>query len=370
MDVKNTADSLALASPELQFPAGSSPTMPMTYSLETVEAAADNWDRVIRAYDTKLVFHEFAWLDYLEQCDHGQRVQLRIAAGSETIGYFCGMIIRKGPFRVFGSPLRGWWTPNMGPVADPGSFDTTAFLRAFDDYSRRNKIDFVELCCDWLDAAELQRAGFTAVPDVTHSLQLGGVEDLWSGMYKTTRNYVRRAEKSGLRVEIAQDDSAVFEYCDQLKAVFARKQQVPTHSRNRPLVMWRCLQPKGRMRILRALHGERCIATYLLVFDERVIWGLGTASWPDALELRPNELIHWRSIEMAAELGLRRYDFCGGGDYKKKYGAQEVPRIRWQKAYSVGAQVAYRVYEGAWSLRRTARQRLRSLVHKDPSEGR
>lgn len=340
-----------------------------TYRLEPLDISPEEWDSRIQAYPTTLVYHESAWLDYLEKSHHGRRVLLACKNGQETVGYFCGMTVRKGPFRILGAPFRGWWTANMGPIAHPGHFDAAAFLRALDRYCRATKVHFLELCCDWLDRDALEGAGFTAIADVTHSMPVGTAEQMWSGMYKTTRNYVRRAEKSGVRIEEAHDESVVLEFYEQLKAVFAKQHLAPSHPVEWLLNMWSCVQPKGGLIGLRALHGERCIATYLLACDERVMWGLATASWPDALDLRPNELIHWRAIEMAVQRGLKRYDFCGGGSYKKKYGAQEIPRVRWQKAYSPVAKLGYRVYAASWSAMRKTMQRLRSWRRRGHDAG-
>lgn len=358
----------------IQTPNGVPPTPAVTttdaplgraeYQLRDIRMSPEEWAGAIRNYPTALVFHDLGWLEYIERTQGGERVLASIEAAGATIGYFCGIVVRKGPFRLLGSPLRGWWTPNMGPVANPAAFDTTAFARALDGWCRAHGIDFLEMCCDWLAPAEMENAGYRSMPETTHSLELGTPDEVWAKMYKTTRNYVRRAEKNGLTVEVASDEQVIHEYYEQLKAVFGRRQLTPPHPLMQPLTMWRCLQPRGKLMVLRALHQGRCIATYLLVWDEQTMWGLGTASLPDSLDLRPNELIHWRAIETASKWGLKRYDLCGGGDYKKKYGALEVPRIRWRKAYTRAASAAYRFYEWYWTARRAASQRTRALLQK------
>ena len=329
------------------------------YQLKTLVLPAREWDKLIARFETKQVFHESGWLEFLEQSQGGRRMTLEISNGSGVVGYFCGMTIRKGPFLIFGSPLHGWGTPNLGPIVDRKGFDTAAFLQALSLYSKKNKVDLLEICCDWMESSALEAAGFRAAPDVTHTIQLTTVEDAWAGMFKTTRNYVRRAEKNGIEIEVAETEEVAHDHFEQLKAVFARKGQVPPYGMERPLLQWRCLRPTGRIMILRAIHDGRCIATYVLVYDDHGMWGLATASFPDALDLRPNELIHWRAIEMASQMKIPYYDFCGGGDYKKKYGAKEVPRIRWIRAYSRLAGAAYDAY-GRWhSVKRSASAAIR-----------
>jgi lipid II:glycine glycyltransferase (peptidoglycan interpeptide bridge formation enzyme) len=248
----------------------------------------------------------------------------------------------------------------MGPIANPANFDSAEFLKSLDWYCKENRIDFVETCCDWLDAEALEKQGFRAAPDVTHQIRLTTAEDAWSNLYKTTRNYVRRAEKNGLTVERDSSNGVIKDHFEQLKAVFGKQKIAPPYGLERPLAMRDCLS-SGQFMTLKAMHEGRCVATYLLVWDRQTMWGLATASWPDALELRPNELIHWRAIEMACQMGLQRYDLCGGGDYKKKYGAVEVPRVRWMKAYSASAGIGYKAAERGWELMRRLTKFVNSL---------
>ena len=157
-------------------------TVALDYELEPLNVSSDEWNSLIKPYSTALVYHRSHWLDYLERSHNGQRVLLTFKSGALTVGYFCAMTIRKGPFRILGAPFRGWWTANMGPVADPEEFNTAGFLAALDRYCRQHRIDFLELCCDWLDQQELVRAGFTAVDDVTHSMPLGKRHKISAGM--------------------------------------------------------------------------------------------------------------------------------------------------------------------------------------------
>ena len=331
------------------------------YSLQPEVRSDADWDSLVSPYNTATVFHSSGWLNYLKAITGGSALRLRIAAadGQATVGYFCGMVVKKGPFKILGSPMRGWHTPNMGPVANRETFDTAAFIAALDLYCRTNGIDFFETCCDWLDPSQLEKSGFRPSADITHQIQLSTADEAWSNLYKTTRNYVRRAEKNGLIVVRADEPDVIGEHFDQLKAVFAKQGIAPPYGSERPMAMWNNLSEKQIM-VLKATLGERCLASYLLVWDKQTMWGLATASWPDALDLRPNELIHWRAIETACKMGLQRYDLCGGGDYKKKYGALEVPRVRWMRAYSSLAGFGYKAAERGWELKR----KLTKALHR------
>lgn len=319
------------------------------YSLRVLPADS-GWDERIRPFSTRTVFHSSSWLAMLEETTGGQSVRLEVNDGDQPVGYFCGLIVRKGPFRLLGSPLPLSGTPAMGPISDPGRLDQPALLHSLSEYCRGEGIDLLEICCPWLDDASLRACGFRAAQDVTFAMDLAGAQQAWRSLNKTTRNCVRQAERSGVRVEPAQDEQAIHEHFRQLGEVLAKYRSRPSYPVERPLAMWRHLYPSQLM-LLQAMHEGRSIATYLLVHDHSTMWGLASASRQDSLRLRPNDLLHWKAIETACGLGLSRFDFCGGGDYKEKYGGVMVPRVRWTRFYSPLAALAYRAAESVWRLR-------------------
>ena len=342
---------------------GASTEQHSSYSLRALAASEEEWDAVIAAYPTTTVFHSSAWLAMLRETTGGTTVLLEVQDGPRLMGYFCGQVLRKGPFRLLGSPLPGWGTPTMGPIGDPESLDQRSFLRGIEAYCRQEQLDLLEISCSWLKAEILRERGFRAGEDVTFSIELTDAQNAWKNINKTTRNCLRQAQRFGVRVEPAEDNEAVHEHYDQLVEVCAKWLSRPSYGVERPLSMWRHLYPSNLV-LLRALHESRCVATYLLVYDKETMWGTASASRQDALHLRPNDLLHWKAIELACRRGLRRFDFCGGGDYKQKYGGILVPRLRWMRAFSPAASLAYRVAETTWQVRREAVLKLARWIRK------
>jgi SAM-dependent methyltransferase len=72
------------------------------------------------------------------------------------------------------------------------------------------------------------------------------------------------------------------------------------------------------------------------------------ASRAESHTLCPNDLLHWRAMCLAAELGLHRYNMSGHGRFKRKFGGVLTPVTRWHKCYSWPARVARSAY-GLWS---------------------
>ena len=327
------------------------------YSLEEISLSPDAWDAAIRGYKSKALFHESAWLAHLERTQNGQRLLVAIRDGNDDVGYFCGVVIRKGPFRVLGSPLRGWWTPVMGPIVN--ECDEQALLVALGNFCRTKGIDYIELCSHVFKDESMEAAGYLPENDITYLLRISSPDEMWRRMEKNARNPIRQAEKKGVSVEAASDISVMGEYFAQLQAVFARKSLTPPHRREMVYDLWESLYPLGKLVVLRAMHEGRYIATHIGAFDERVLYGLGWASWPEAYPLRPNDLIQWKVMTFAAEKGLLLYDMCGGGEFKAKFGAEVVPRVRWHKGLTLSARIGRDLYKAFWFGRRELLQRLR-----------
>ena len=91
--------------------------------------------------------------------------------GHRTRGYFCGGVIQKGPFRILGSPLRGWGTNLMGPVVDD-DVDPAALLAALDEVSREERVAMTELEFHGQRAEALQAAGYEAEEGRTYVVPL------------------------------------------------------------------------------------------------------------------------------------------------------------------------------------------------------
>src|SRR4051812_11474986 len=108
------------------------------YELKPLSSAdANRWDALIADCQGRELFHSTPWLGYLDAA-FGVNVRLwGIHEGSDVIGYFSAGLLRKGPFRILGSPLKSWGTNWMGPVVRPGlDFEEPKFLRAVERLAR------------------------------------------------------------------------------------------------------------------------------------------------------------------------------------------------------------------------------------------
>ena len=102
------------------------------------------WDAAIAAGELTRFFHGSGWLEFLEATGRGRVLRFGFEERGITRGYFAATLVRKGPFRILGSPLSGSLTEYLGPTG-PREFPVEDFLSALDRLCRALRIHQVEL---------------------------------------------------------------------------------------------------------------------------------------------------------------------------------------------------------------------------------
>jgi SAM-dependent methyltransferase len=311
------------------------------------------------------VFHRRAWLDYLT-ASRGVDVRLwAISNATTTLGYFCAGSLKKGPFRILGSPLTGWGTNTLGPVFDQ-DIDHAHFLETLDALADDERVATIELESRILSENALEAAGYEPVGAWTYVVPLREPATMWRVLDPTCRNRVRKATKAGLFVQDAHDPDFVEEYYKQYATVMRQKGMPPHYSLEDPKLLFAHLKTADCLFALRVKHPSgRVLATGLFPHDDRAMYFWGGASSVDALHLCPNDLLHWTAMCLAAERGLLTYNMSGHGRFKRKFGGTLTLVKRWHKHYWRSARWARRGYR-FWL---DARAGLRRPAPPEPFEG-
>ena len=223
----------------------------------------------------------------------------------------------------------------------------------------------MEFCDRNFGRDDLDAAGFQCRIAPGYVVDLVPDEDqLFRNMRsKSARYAIRKATKLGVVVEEARDEGFADDYHAQLVDVFANQGLIPTYGKERVRLLMRHLLPTGNLLLLRARSPEgRCIATGIFLGMNQCAYFWGNASWRQDRHFCPNEPLHWYAMCHWMRRGLRYYDMCGGGVYKRKYGGRPVEtcyfrksRFRWIAAARNVAGQAYRLYQRAALLPRRIR---------------
>jgi hypothetical protein len=193
---------------------------------------------------------------------------------------------------------------------------------------------------------------------------------MWNELESTCRNRIRKALRMGLTVEDTDDPAVADEFYDQYSDLMQRKGLVPPYGRRSPRLLVRHLKQADVLFALRVRDSRgQVIASGLFPHDDRTVYFWGGASWHHSRELCPNDLLHWTVMRLAAERGLRRYNMCGDGRFKRKFGGALLGIKRWRKCYWRSARWAQRGYEIYFQKRISVRgwlQRVSDAGSEEP----
>jgi hypothetical protein len=139
--------------------------------------------------------------------------------------------------------------------------------------------------------------------------------------------------------------------------VFRNKGLKPTYDRERVPALIRHLRPTGNLVLLRAVEPDGTCASTLITLGfngQSYIWG--GSSQRNLNVPHRNEALIWHAMRHWKARGMTTFEMGGGGEYKRRYGGEEICTPWARKSR----------YPGMEHLRRgarkalTYRQRLRS----------
>jgi len=168
-----------------------------------IEAA--DWKR-LDGFADRTVFQTREWLQFVAESQNAQPVLAELREASDVLGYFTGLTFSKFGMKVLGSSFPGWTTPYIGFNLNPG-VPRGAALEALEKFA------WDDLKCLHLEVSDPnftfedgEAAGFKTESYASYRTDLTrSEEELFNGMESACRRCIRKAEKSGLKIEEAHD---------------------------------------------------------------------------------------------------------------------------------------------------------------------
>ncbi len=305
-----------------------------------IDLQAADWKR-LDGFSDRTVFQTREWVQFIAESQNAAPVLAELRDQTSVLGYFTGLTFSKFGMKVLGSSFPGWTTPYMGFNLNPG-VPRSAALKVLEKFAWEElKCLHLEVSDPNFSFADGEAGGFKTENYASYRTDLTRSEaELFSGMESACRRCIRKAEKSGLKIEEAHDLAFADEYYEQLKDVFAKQSLIPTYSVERVRALVRNLAPSGHILLLRARDAEgKCIATGIYPGFNRIAEFWGNASFRSHQALRPNEACHWYAMRYWKQRGITVFDWGGEGKYKEKYGctAHRVPWFTKSRYQIVGA---------------------------------
>jgi hypothetical protein len=294
------------------------------------------WDRGIRHFPAKTLFHESGWLDFMATMHPRGKIEyFEIRRNGSRAGYFSVLRVKKTVFWVYGSPLLGS-AMYQGPLVDE-DVDQAEVIAALVRLARKNRIAQLELASDWLNPSVMRELGFKESTSVTHVCPLLKDEaSAWAALKGTCRTRIRKAEKSGLVAEHTTDPAIAADFYRYYSSVLKLKGLVPEYAVERPRALMACLIPKDQLFAIRVKYQNQVIGAGFYPHDERAMYYWDSASDAALLYLCPNELLHWTAMKLAISRGIPTFNIGGGprpSRFTQKFGGGVVSYSTYRKSF-------------------------------------
>lgn len=337
------------------------------------------WDDLVMRFEGRALGHKMAWVRSLEASGLGEPLFLLFERDGQVIGCLPGLLVRVGPFTIFGSPLPGWQSPGMGPVFDPDRASTSELISTLIPFlERHHGVHHIEVVSGTLDHDAMRAAGFRGSPVPTFRCRLHPDESAQRKALKdSVRRNIKRAIGLGLMVRFEADDGFIDEHYDQVREVFLRRGNSVPFGKRRTQEFVRHMRASGNLLAASVyLPTGECVATSTFAVEghELILW-----NWTHRTRhrwYRPTELMTWTVMRRATELGCTTFDMTGRGDFKARFGAEldetkyrwVRSRYRWLGWLREFAAVAYRWQQAARGRFVRASQRMvASLTNRRPA---
>src|SRR6266404_8635168 len=295
----------------------------------SIDYKAADWKH-LDSFEDRTVFQTREWLQFVSECQNATPVLAALREGTNILGYFTGLTFSKLGVKILGSSFPGWTTPYIGFNLQPG-VSRRAALEALEKFAWDSlRCLHMEVSDPHFTFEDADGLGFKPEFYGSYRSDLNkSEEDLFNSMESACRRCVRKAEKSGVKIEEAHDLAFADEYYEQLKDVFAKQSLVPTYSVERVRSLVRNMAPTGNVLLIRARDAEgKCIATGIYPGFNKIAEFWGNASFRAYQNLRPNEACHWYALRYWKQRGAAIFDWGGEGTYKEKYGCTPY-RVPW-----------------------------------------
>lgn len=297
-----------------------------TPNVQLLDIADPRWLDLAAASPEASIFHHPAWAGMLAEC-YGFRtflVALCDSDGSLRAGLPVASVYRL-PWAS-----RRWVALPFSDYCQPLGCNKAALAElaaALDGLHRREKLGQLEVRWNLPGVTAAQ----TSQDYVLHTVTLDpSPEAVQRRFERTTRQNIRKAEAAGVQVVTGAGMEHVQQYY-QLQLETRRRLGVPVQPWRFFCCIGRRLLEPGHGFVLLARQNGQCLAGAVFLHWGRVLTCKYSASRPDSLSVRPNNLVFWAGMQWGCEHGFAYFDMGraelaneGLRRYKRGWGAEET----------------------------------------------
>ena len=310
------------------------------------DADADAWQALLGATPSGDFLHDWAWADVAAFDGQPQRRYV-LSDGDEIVAIVAAQQRALVAGRSF------WYVPH-GPVLDWGAPEAAERVRALRIGLRIAATEHRAIAVKLEPRMEVGSPGSNLLrglrqtPETlqvgqTRIVELADDEALLAAFDKDTRYAVRRAEREGVAVTVAEDGSNL-RSIDDLHALVVETQRragFPLPPLERYRLAWRALAGAGRAAILDAHRGGELLASGMVVFEGARSYYLFSGSRREERgepKHYASYALQWAMMRLARDRGVTHHDLWGiappsagpehawhdVGLFKKGFGGREM----------------------------------------------
>ena len=288
------------------------------------------WDNIENCYD-HIIFKSRAWVEYLVQNKKITPYILEVFREGKLLGYFIGSKF-KIFFTIIAAPFEGSTTPFQGlslinPVSVNQRIEIYQSLIQF--LFKSKECVYFQSTDFFLEVAHVAHSNlkYEVYPSYILDLTLE-IDELFNNMNHGARRQIKLAKSRGITIRTPENiENYIDNYYDQLIDVFAKQYLIPTHRKDDIRDQILALFNADKILLLEAVSSENnYLASILIAFDNKIAFGLGTASYKKYQKLCPNEPLWFEAITQLKNKGISMFELGGRRYYKEKYGP--VPYIK------------------------------------------
>ncbi len=285
----------------------------------------DAWELFVQNAPNATICHHFLWQSVIQSA-YGHRPFYLMARDGEHVRGILPLILVSS--RLFGRSLTSMPFLDYGGVCTDDAGIANALIERAKLLMREYAVDCVELRqrMPTGDEGSVRRDKVGMVLDLSP-----GIEALWRGLPTKMRNHVRKAEKSGLKVEVGGG-----ELLPEFYPVFLENMRDLGSPVHHQLFFRRIFEQFGeQVRLFLVRDEGHPIGGVVCFFFRDTV----TVPWASSLRRYatkcPNNLLYWAALQYACAQNYARFDFgrssidSGTYVFKKQWGAQPI-QVYWQ----------------------------------------
>ena len=271
------------------------------------------WDRLVGSSPHGTIFHTWKWLKIAEKHSFTKLYPLILFNEGTPVGIM-PLFYKRKIFRLAFSPPPNVAIPFLGALINPEGRDVY-----HDIVNAINNFVFNELKASYLtavlpphqnDVRPYIKTGYQIDPVFNYVFDLTlGKEALWRNLKKKTR---RNIDKAKSRLNVVEGG------IEDLRLIYSQLKQRYEEQRRRMSCSLEYLEEiynnfKGNIQILVAeMNGEKVAGLVNIIYKDRIYSWVGNAKVD--LDVYPNDLLIWGSIEYGCDAGFKTFYEIGAGD--------------------------------------------------------